>query len=192
MAVRIFILTFFLWVSTSYAQPLVENNFVNYTTVKGLTGDYVTGVTQDATGYIWITTKSGLNRFNGSQFVSFHSSSDSLSIGSEVSKGCSWLTKNLLGIYSIGLHIINTQTGETKNLFIPYKEKQLQYKFNSIQEAIGDEQGNIYVLTHSGFYHFDKEYKLVSRFDYYSEKEIPVEHFSFGRLLSMVCMYIIK
>ena len=52
-----------------------------------------------------------------------------------------------------------------------------------IERALGDENGNCYILSRSGFYHYDKNYQLVSRFDFYTEKEVPVTHFFFGREL---------
>ena len=52
-----------------------------------------------------------------------------------------------------------------------------------IERAMGDANGGVYVLSRSGFYHFDKRDSLVSRFDFYSEKDVPVAHFFFGREL---------
>lgn len=172
-----FLLLFF---SRLAAQSLAESGFAHYTTASGLSDNNITAIAQDATGYIWIATLSGLNRFDGREFVQFHSNGDSLSLASETINGMTWLNKNELAVYNTGLHIINTKTGERHNLFIPYYRKQLQYKFNMIARVMGDEAGNIYVLTRSGFYHFDSAYKLVSRFDYYSEADIPVTHFVFG------------
>ena len=140
-------------------------------------------ITQDKTGYIWIATVSDLKRFNGSRFVQFHSNSDSLSLSSEDLKGMTWLDKDRLAVFTSGLHIIDTKTGKRHNLFIPYHDLQFQYKFNMTERALGDAAGNIYVLTRSGFYHFDKNYNLVSRFDYYSEAKVPLAHFYFGREL---------
>jgi hypothetical protein len=50
-----------------------------------------------------------------------------------------------------------------------------------IERAMGDDKGDIYILTRSGFYHYDKNYKLLSRFDFYSEEKVAVTHFYFGR-----------
>ena len=164
-------------------QELSEKIFQRYTTANGLSSDYVTGVVQDATGYIWSATSSGITRFDGNSFVQFHSDDDSLSIGSEETNGITWLNKDMFAVYSSGLHIVNTRTGETRNIFIPYHNKQYQYKFNLIMRAAGDEDGNIYVLTRSGFYHYDKNYNLVFRYDAYKESETFTEHFFFGREL---------
>ncbi|HYE56263.1 MAG TPA: two-component regulator propeller domain-containing protein, partial [Chitinophagaceae bacterium] len=150
---------------------------------NGLSHNAITGITQDSTGYIWISTGSGINRYNGSRFVQFHSTADSLSLASEVVSGITWLCRYQLAAYTNGVHIINTRTGATHNIFIPYHNKQYQYKFNMIQRAMGDEDGNIYVLTRSGFYHYNKNNELVSRFDYYSDASIPYTHIFFGRHL---------
>jgi hypothetical protein len=165
------------------AQELSEDNFDHYTSTEGLSDNYITSLAQDATGFIWASTLHGLNRYNGSHFIQYHSNSDSLSLSSEELTGLVWLDKERLAVYSSGLHIINTKTSETSNLFIPYHRPQYQYKFNMIERAIGDEKGNIYILSRSGFYHFDRNYKLVFRFDYYSEQQVPTEHFFFGREL---------
>ena len=165
------------------AQDLDENNFSRYTVDEGLSHNNVTAIAQDSTGYIWAATSSGLNRYNGSRFTQFHSNSDSLSLPAEDISGLNWLDKHHLAVYTAGLHIIDTRTGKTRNLFIPYHDKQFKYKFNMIEAVMGDEQDNVYVLSRSGFYHFNKNYELVSRFDYYSEKDVPLEHFFFGRQL---------
>jgi ligand-binding sensor domain-containing protein len=167
-------------VSDLSAQRVSENNSVRYTTADGISDNTITGIAQDSTGFVWIATASGLNRYDGSRFVQFHSTSDSLSLASENLTGMVWLDNNQLAIYTTGLHIINTKTGKTRNLFIPYHDQQYLYKFNTIMGAVGDDNGNIYILSRSGFYHYDKNYKLVSRFDYYSEEDLDKTHFHFG------------
>ncbi|MFL5809535.1 MAG: two-component regulator propeller domain-containing protein, partial [Flavisolibacter sp.] len=165
------------------SQVLSEKNFDSYTTASGLSHNGITGIVQDSTGYVWIATSYGMNRFNGTRFLQYHSNSDSLSLAAEDISGISWIDNHRIGVFTSGLHIIDTRTGCSRNLFIPYHDRQYQYKFNMIERAMGDEKGNLYVLTRSGFYHYDKNYNLVSRFDYYSEAEVPVTHFFFGREL---------
>lgn len=163
------------------AQNISEKNFDFYSTASGMSNNTINGIAQDKTGYIWIATASGLNRFNGSRFVQFHSNNDSLSISAEDLKGMYWLDSYRLAVFTSGVHIVDTRTGMRHNLFIPYHDLQFQYKFNMIERAIGDDDGNVYVLSRSGFYHFDKNYKLVSRFDYYTDAEVLYAHFYFGR-----------
>ena len=63
-------------------QKLVETNFDFYSTASGMSHNYVSGIRQDFTGYMWIATSSGLNRFNGTRFVQFHSNTDTVSLNS--------------------------------------------------------------------------------------------------------------
>jgi two-component system LytT family sensor kinase len=174
-----------LFLPAMYAagQNLSETNFDHYTTAAGLSDNSVSALAQDATGYVWVATSSGLNRFNGSRFVQFHSNSDPNSLTAEELGGMVWLDQNRLAVFSVGLHIVNTRTGSTHNLFIPYHDRKYQFKFNMIMGALGDDKGNTYVVSRSGFYHFNESDSLVSRFDFYKEKDVPTTHFVFGREL---------
>ena len=163
------------------AQDINESNFTLYTRQQGMSHNIITSLVQDSTGYIWISTIAGLNRFNGSSFIQFHSGNDSLSMPQENLSGLAWLDSRRLAVYtSEGLHIINTRTGETRNVFVPFTDKQYQYKFNGVMAASGNTAGDIFLLTRSGFYHYDKNYQLVFRFDYYASQEVATAHFAFG------------
>jgi putative methionine-R-sulfoxide reductase with GAF domain len=165
-------------------QPLMaQSGFSLFTTAQGLSHNDVSAICQDSTGYMWIATNRGLNRFNGNQFVQYHSSDDSLSLPAEELTGAVWLDKYRLAFFSAGLHTINTKTGRTQNIFVPYHDKKYQFKFNMVMAARGDDEGNTYVLSRSGFYHFDSTRQLVSRFDYYTKEDVPVQHFFFGSAL---------
>jgi len=152
----------------SIAQNISEENFTLYTKDQGLSSNIITGIAQDSTGYIWTSTSFGLNRFNGSNFIQFHAGDDSSSLPSENIKGLVWLDKYHLCAYGDGVHIINTRTGERQNLFIPYSNKQYQYKFNWVMSVNSNAGGDIFILIRSVFYHFDKDHHLVFRFDYYT------------------------
>lgn len=164
-------------------QSFSENSFTRYSTTDGLSDNDVTGIVQDATGYIWLPTSYGLNRFDGTRFIKYGSTGDTLSPASDNFIGGKQIDKERLAFYTTGLHIINTKTGKRRNLFIPWNDKQYQYKFNVLPEVLGDETGDIYILNRSGFYHFDKNYRLVYRFDYYKEEQVPSAYFIFGREL---------
>lgn len=112
------------------------------------------------------------------KIVQFHSEKDSLSLPSEDLGGMGWLNKSCFGVYTAGLHVVNTKTGKTRNIFIPYADKSYEYKFNVVMRAIGDEEGNIFIVSRSGFYHFDKNYQLVFRYDYIEKEKVALAHFS--------------
>ena len=144
------------------AQELNEKNFVLYTKQQGLSDNVITDVTQDSTGYLWIATGFGLNRFNGNNFVQFHSNRDTCSLPVEFVSGLLWLNNRELAAYTgKGLHIVNTRRGESRNLLIPWDDKKYQYKFNTVQAVKTNSAGDIFLLTRSGFYHFDKNSHLV-------------------------------
>ena len=41
-------------------------------------------------------------------------------------------------------------------------------------DVASDSAGDIFILARSGFYHYDKNYRLVFRFDYYTKEEVPL------------------
>jgi ligand-binding sensor domain-containing protein/putative methionine-R-sulfoxide reductase with GAF domain len=168
------------------AQEIDENSFAIYTRQQGLSGNFITGMVQDSTGFIWTSTTSGLNRFNGSNFIQFHSENDSLSLPSEYIRGLVQLDKRRICSFGDGLHIIDTYTGKARNLFIPYSEKKYQYKFNWIFAVKSNTAGDIFVMARSGFYHFNKNYQLVYRYDHYPKEEVATSSFVFGRYLLML------
>jgi len=167
----------------SNAQEVDENRFALYTRQNGLSGNIITGMVQDSTGFIWASTTTGLNRFNGSNFVQFHSENDSLSLPSEYVRGLFLVDKRRLCSFGDGLHIVDTYTGEVKNVFIPYPQKQYQYKFNWILAVNSNSSGDIFVLARSGFYHFNRNYRLLFRYDHYAREEVATASFTFGRYL---------
>lgn len=56
-----------------YAARMVAQsyNYAHYTTRDGLAGETLYGITQDAEGFMWFGTETGLSRFDGQQFKTF-------------------------------------------------------------------------------------------------------------------------
>src|ERR1044071_5612195 len=97
-----------------YPHINAQNGFVHYTKTDGLSDNFLSGITQDSTGYIWICGFSGINRYDGTNFLQFHSNDDSSSVPAEMTKGLDWLDDHRIAINTTaGLHIINTRTGTT-------------------------------------------------------------------------------
>ncbi|MDO6431104.1 histidine kinase [Flavitalea sp. BT771] len=164
-------------------QGVDGRNFIRYTQQDGLSHDVVTSVTQDSTGYIWMSTFFGVNRFDGSHFVQMNSCSDSASMQPDYLRGMIWLDRRRLAVYSDGLHIFDTYTGSIKSLFVPFTDRKYQYKYNEVHSVQSDASGNIFLLTYSGFYHFDKDYQLAFRYDHYAKDSVAGTTFAFGRKL---------
>ena len=170
------------WKGAVYAQD--ENKFRLYTANDGLSNNNITGIVQDNHGFLWIGSMRGLNRFDGKHFVQFHADNDSHSLPDETVTRLCWIDSNRLALHTtMGLHIINTLTGETNDIIIPAPDQKQLYKFNTVMSALSDEQGNIYVLTRSGFYHYNALYKLAYRYDYYPKEATDTAWFEFGNNL---------
>lgn len=56
-----------------YSQPVKRYSFMHYGTTAGLASNEVITVAQDPTGYIWIGTNNGLQRFDGVRYKTFRS-----------------------------------------------------------------------------------------------------------------------
>ena len=70
------------------AQQPLYSNFQKFDVDNGLPQNLVTGITQDADGFIWVNTKDGLARFDGKEFLTFrHQPEDSNSLASNTSDG---------------------------------------------------------------------------------------------------------
>jgi len=85
---------------------------------NGLSDNYVTSIIQDKTGYLWIGTSSGLNRFDGHEFKVFRS--EPLKKNSLTSNFISTLSidhSNILwiGLLDRALNSYNLTTGEFKH-----------------------------------------------------------------------------
>ncbi len=62
-------------------QHLINPRFSHYTINDGLSQGLISGITQDAQGFMWFGTKDGLNRFDGYSFKTYkHDPFDSLSL----------------------------------------------------------------------------------------------------------------
>ncbi|HEY4208625.1 MAG TPA: two-component regulator propeller domain-containing protein, partial [Puia sp.] len=163
------------------AQDIDERNFIRYTQQDGLSHDVITSVTQDSAGYIWLSTFFGVNRFDGSRFVQMNNTNDSASMQPDYLRGMIWLDRRRLAVYSDGLHIFDTYTGKIQSLFIPSSDRKYQYKYNGVRCVQTDAAGDIFILTYSGFYHFDKQQRLLFRYDHYSKEPPSGTNYAFGR-----------
>lgn len=110
----------------------------------GLSQGMINDVVEDSLGYLWVATKDGLNRYDGSGFKIFrHDPTDSTSISDNFvysllvdSKGRLWV-----GTQSNGVNLFDPSTER----FLRFGKKQLGSKF--IGEVLEDGRGNILVET---------------------------------------------
>lgn len=176
--------TAFLFVAVCTHAQLHPADFTQYTLRNGLSSNQLTGIAQDERGYLWISSVNGLNRYDGKQFTQFHAGSESNSLPDDHITSITWLKPGkLAACTNMGLHITDTRTGKTSTVIIPGFEQKLTYRYNEIFSVTGDEEGNMFILTTSGFYHYNKNNELVNRYDYMEKEKVVSTIFSYSRTL---------
>lgn len=71
---------FILWlILTSLSAYAGTTPIVHLGTEQGLSNEYVLDITQDKDGFLWFATEEGLNKFDGSQFISYYKHTSSIS-----------------------------------------------------------------------------------------------------------------
>ncbi|HLP38475.1 sensor histidine kinase [Lacibacter sp.] len=184
LTVRYFLLLFFILLYSFTSAQYHSSDFTLYSIENGLSSNQLSSVVQDEQGYLWIGSANGLNRFDGNQFVQYHSGTEKQAIPDENIRLLKWLEPGKLAVATnTGLHIIDTRNRQARNLFIPTKFKEYAFKYNDVFDVTADDSKQIFVLTRSGFYHFDNTDKLVFRFDNYATEQDQLQYFIFGHLL---------
>ncbi|MCP9767843.1 response regulator [Lacihabitans sp. LS3-19] len=158
-----FALAFMLNATLSYSQSSTYR-FKNFTTDIGLSHHHVTCSVEDKTGFIWVGTIEGLNRFDGYSFRPFfHSETDSTSISSN--------RIHTLILDQEGQLIIGSNNGldiydEINNSFskIPLKTPNGDFSDASINDLKRDEKGNIWVSSNNGLFVLDKNKHITKHY----------------------------
>jgi ligand-binding sensor domain-containing protein len=125
---------------------------------NGLSSSQVVSVLQDYKGYMWIGTYSGLNRYDGNNFVIYKNTpSDSTSILGNVAKAIFEDNKNRLFIGTFqGLSMYNRDL----NCFVNFSldKTSVLYKLNiPIFSIAGDTLGNLWLGASNGLFHFNSD-----------------------------------
>jgi len=132
--------------------------FQNYSINSGLSQSYVTDILQDESGFIWICTQDGLNKFDGYRFRIFSADrtngieSNYFNCGIKASDGFLWFgTQQGLVAYD--------PKSERFNSFVPGDK----FQDKSIISIAEGEKGNLYVLfDNKGVYTFQRNTKEFS------------------------------
>lgn len=123
----------------------------------------------DATGFLWIATENGLNRFDGSEFVYYPAGNDPYSPSSDLVFKLLPLNDSIMLLATNnGLNILNVKTGLFRKIYFTVKKpsgnRLLMQLLNTIIELNRDREGNIWVGTATSLFRLDSSYKLQQSF----------------------------
>ncbi|KAA6439378.1 hypothetical protein FEM33_14045 [Dyadobacter flavalbus] len=133
--------------SAQLAPPL---KFESIGITDGLSQGFVSDITQDKNGFIWITTSDGLNRYDGTKITTYHHDpEDSTSIGGndlscifEDSKGRLWI-----GTRNHGIDLFDRETETAKHF---RKGDNNSIRSDEINKITEDKSGALWIETKGG------------------------------------------
>ena len=175
-----------LFIDCVSAQSLEESNFTRYTKLDGLSHNYVTGIVQDSTGYIWIGTNKGLNRFDGKSFSNVFKHTENSPLPQNLIISLSLQNRNeIIGTTVAGAFSYNTHSRHHQSFIVPV-DSIIFFWANQAWQAIKDKKGNYVVSTKTGLYVFNPSGKIIERYDHYSPEEVGKKELWFGSWLNLL------
>jgi len=163
-----------------HAQDVDETNFIRYTRLQGLSNNYVSGIVQDSTGYIWIGTHKGLNRFDGKTFQSFFKSTEHSPLPDNLLVFMHQKTSNeILGATRAGAFAFDPASGKYKQFTIPC-DSNIYFWTNHILDIAKDKRGNYIVSSKTGLYIFNDSGKIIKRYDHHRSGDVGRLELIFG------------
>ena len=125
--------------------------FEHYTVGNGLTHNTIHALLQDSRGYLWVGTRYGLDRFDGTRFISFSGPGDSLRVNAvfsllEDTDGSLWV-----GYQDAGLEII--PPGSVRGLSFqlgPDGRDPVDWSTITVRAIFRDSRGWTWIATYGG------------------------------------------
>ena len=161
-----------------FAQALRESDFTHYTRVDGLSNNYVSGIVQDSTGYIWIGTNRGLNRFDGRFFTNYFTGSADLPLPDNMIKQMRIQGQEVIGTTIMGAFAYNTNSRKGFQLIVP-ADSMIFFLTNDMMGIIRDSRGNYVLSSKTGLYVLDSHSNLLNRYDNFKPSEAYSKVFVF-------------
>ncbi len=155
---------------------------LSYQTDQGLPNNMVKGITQDATGFIWVATDGGISRFDGKNFFNFKKE-----LPSNYTKGfIRTMAGKILSVNDGGItEITNTHEGATFAPFLPGGQ-DLKDETKTIypKDALEDCKNNIWIAESTSILRWTKGHTKRYTFE---EKYLKNDFSRSFRIVEMFC-----
>ncbi len=157
---RCFLLQCFLalacgWCAGGSTQAQYPYQFTTYTTAQGLSDNRVTCIYKDRTGYVWVGTENGLNRFDGHRFLVYKPGGSSKKISHAYINSIQQDQDNRLWVATQnGLNLVDP-AADTTLVFLPGSGKEKDRRFrksipsNLIWDVFVDPYNRIWIAPDS-------------------------------------------
>ncbi len=137
-------------------SPLVlcgqQTQFRSIRVKEGLSNNYVNDIAQDKTGYIWVGTRMGLNRYNGAQVKNyFNDSSDSTSLPFNSILSLFVAEDNTLWVGAYGSKVASYDLRTELFTSYPFEDNE-ESKDLDVFDIFSDEAGSVCLSTRLGVY----------------------------------------
>lgn len=166
------LIAFVLWTLSINANQRNDLTFQSLNSNSGLSSDNITDIMQDGEGFIWITSRDGINRFDGYNVINYTP---------EFTPGNSFNTAHFVcveedkdqniwfGSYNSGVNIYNKSTGDVE---IIRKEGPVHRRIldDHIHDIFCDSRGRVWIATSRGLNRFDPE---TGEMNIYSQESSP-------------------
>ena len=184
MRIFVFLSIFMVIISRGLeAQDLEESNFIRYTRLQGLSNNYISGIVQDSTGYIWISTHKGINRFDGKIFQSVFKSSPNSWLPDNILIRIHRTANEIIGATRAGAFAYDPSNGRYKQFIVPC-DSTIFFWTNNVFDIGKDKNGNYILSTKTGLYVFNDLGKLIKRYDYHMPDDVGKIELIFGGWVS--------
>jgi ligand-binding sensor domain-containing protein len=179
----LFIVVLFEVCNKGFSQSYEEKDFTRYTKLDGLSNNHVLGIIQDSSGYIWIGTNKGLNRFDGKFFLNFFKNSKNSPIPENSIYSLHVQNADeIIGATNAGAFSFDPITRQYKYFIVPV-DSIMFFWANQSWQTLQDKKGNYIVSTKTGLYVFDSTGKVVCRYDHYAASDAGRKELWFGNWL---------
>ncbi|PHQ31224.1 hybrid sensor histidine kinase/response regulator transcription factor [Leeuwenhoekiella nanhaiensis] len=182
------LLLVFIWGYTLFGQVRckpVENideqlTFYNFDLSSGISNSYINSIAQDASGFIWIGTIDGLNRYDGGEFKVYrHRSSDTTSLYNNYVESIAHNSNgDLLVLTDDGFDIYADATDSFQKI------SAFDRSSDNLRAVVKGSNGQYYVgYSNSGVRVFDADYQEQAAFRHNPDNQ---ESLSYNEVSSML------